>query len=170
MADSSRWVICAGCGKNVNASVTPVYYDAASGCSYCENCRDKVGTAPPRSGAQFRPQPPYRPAPPKKRRTVPSVLRVGFAILFIACAFQDVSDFSTGAFFLIAAAALLLWQFWPSIRQAKTAKYQRELAEKQLEAAKAARAEAAARKRVCPHCGASSAGMVCEYCGMSLDP
>ena len=46
----------------------------------------------------------------------------------------------------------------------------RELAEKQLEAAKAARAEAAARKRVCPHCGASSAGMVCEYCGMSLDP
>ena len=173
MAESSRWVICAGCGRNVNASETPVYFDAASGLSYCENCRDKVGTAQPRSSAQFQPQPQpqpqYRSAPPKKRRTVGSVLRIGFAILFIACALQDLRDFSTNAFFLIGAAVLLLWQFWPNIRQAKAAKAQRALAEQQREDARQAKAAEAARKRVCPHCGASSPGVVCEYCGMSLD-
>ena len=169
MANTSRWVICAGCGRNVNASETPVYYDAASGCSYCENCKDKVGKTPARSGAQFQPQPQAQYRQPKKRRTVGSVLRIGFAILFIACGLQDLTDFSTNAFFFIGAAALLLWQFWPNIRQAKDAKVRRELAAKQQEEARLAREAAASRKRVCPHCGASSAGTVCEYCGMAMD-
>lgn len=172
MANTSRWVICAGCGRNVNASETPVYYDAASGCSYCENCKDKVGTAPARSGAKFQPQPQVQPQyrQPKKRRIVGSVLRIGFAILFIACGIDSIGeDSSLVLIFLLGAAALLLWQFWPNVRQAKDAKYRRELAAKQQEEARLAREAAAARKRVCPHCGASSAGTVCEYCGMAMD-
>jgi len=144
MSDSARWVVCAGCGRQVNAAQTPVYYDFESGKNLCQDCYQGSGR---RTG---------------KRRRWASALRIIFGVVFVMVFFDQIGTDATTAFTGLAfGAALLIWQFWPWIKKA------RNRSRRQAEVKKAAEAEAE-KVKVCPHCGAPGSGSTCTYCGMPL--
>jgi len=144
MSNSARWVVCAGCGRQMNAAQTPVFYDFESGKSLCQACHQGSGRKT------------------IKRRKWASVLRIAFGVLFFMVFFDEIgSDPSTAFTSLIFGAALLIWQFWPWIKKAFAKSRQ------QAEVKRAVAAEAE-KVKVCPHCGAPGTGSTCTYCGMPL--
>ncbi|MBR4691249.1 MAG: hypothetical protein IKP17_00655 [Oscillospiraceae bacterium] len=147
MSEEKRYIVCAGCGRQVDPAQTPVYYDFNSGKNYCESCHS--------GGA----------APVKRRRPWASALRIIFGALFVIIGFDFIKDGdgSTAAFSLVVGLVLLLWQFWPQLKRL-VARSRRDAAVRRNDAAAAARE--AERVKICPHCGGSGTGKTCPYCGM----
>ncbi|MBP3758293.1 MAG: hypothetical protein J6I83_00435 [Firmicutes bacterium] len=103
----------------------------------------------------------------KKPKTGATVAKVIFGLLFfdVALAPDPEFDAASRGVGIILGAALLIWAYvpyrlWKKHRQEVMAEIERE--EKEIDSLKEA-----LRKRPwkCPHCGASTIGDVCEYCG-----
>ncbi len=154
-----NYVTCAGCGRSFDPAGERNLYDRATRSYTCSICLARSAVPA---------------APVKRRGKVGTVLRIAFGVLFLITAFSSLSDGdSVWLTCLIIGAALLLWQFWPPIILLIRGKKARAAAQKQAEElrqrAEEERARELNRQWVCPHCGATTSGMVCEYCGMSRD-
>ncbi len=158
MADNL--VTCKVCGRRFDPTKERNLYDQGDHSYTCTFCL----SGSPASGLPAR----------KPRGKTGTILRIVFGVMFILAAFgaTDEGD-STWITCLVIGAALLIWQFWPSITDLIRGKKNREAARKQAEAVlqrqEEARLRELNRKRECPHCGATTSGPVCEYCGMSLE-
>lgn len=151
-------VICNNCGREFDPTCERSVYDQPSQSYICSRCLV-------RPEAQTRKKP---------RSKAGNALRIIFGILFILTAFNSIGDGDgTWLTCLVIGAALLLWQFWPRLKDLLLRRQTRAAMEKQREELAAREAEARARelarKKECPHCGATSSGKVCEYCGMPLE-
>ena len=152
-------VTCAGCGRRFSPNAERSFYDRAGQCYACSQCLDRAG---------------IRAAGSKPRTKVGTWLRVGFAALSIFTAFSSIED-GDGVWFtcLLIGLALLLWQFWPQLRGLLRQKRNHAAMLKLREGFQAQQAEdrakEAAKPKLCPHCGATTTGFTCEYCGMPVE-
>ncbi len=158
MADNL--VTCKVCGRQFDPTKERNLYDQSDHSYTCTFCLS--GT--PASGLPAR----------KPRGKTGTVLRIVFGLLFIMTGFNSMKDGDDiWISMLVVGAILLIWQFWPNIIGLIRGKKNREAARKQAEAVRQRQEEARLRelnrKRECPHCGATTSGPVCEYCGMSLE-
>ena len=152
-------VTCGTCGRVFSPKAERNLYDRTSRCYVCSQCLSRTSI---KSAA-------YKP-----RGKVGSVLRIGFGALFILTAFSSIGD-GDGVWLtcLIIGLGLLLWQFWPRLWGAVLQKRNHAEVLRLLEEYKSHEAERTARelsrKWVCSHCGATTSGRVCEYCGMPAE-
>ena len=158
-------VKCSQCGR--------VFDPVAEHCLHNRNtnaytCADCLGQAPPPRSRSVFPAPASPAASPKKPRSrTGSTLRIIFGILFILAAFNSINDGDNVWFTcFVIGAGLLIWQFWPQIRQLLRKKQTEVQVQREAEAHAAREAH---RQKICSHCGAVGAGTVCEYCGMPFD-
>ena len=145
-------VICNNCGRMFDPTAERSVYDQPSHSYICSQC---LAQGAPASQGK------------KPRGKVGSVLRIVFGLLFIMAAFSEDSD---GADVTVACIviglALLLWQFWPQLKGLFVKKRETAAARRQAEARQVREAQ---KKKVCPHCGAPTTGLTCEYCGMAVE-
>ncbi len=153
-------VKCSVCGRLFDPTKERNLYDQGNHSYTCTFCL----SGSPASGLPQR----------KPRSKTGTVLRLVFGIMFLLAAFGAIDDGDgTWVTCLVIGAALLLWQFWPKIADLIRGKRNRENARKQAEAVRLRAEEDLARelsrKWVCTHCGATTSGAACEYCGMPKD-
>ena len=174
-------VTCSKCGRVFDSVAEHCLLDRNTGDYTCSNCLSHNAAARSRST--------YSPSaaasrqnvfiPPtartgKPRSKVGNVLRIVFGILFVLTAFSSIKDGDdVWLTCLVIGLGLLIWQFWPQLKALFLRKKTREAMLKQQEEFQAREAERrareAARKKICSHCGATTSGFVCEYCGMPLE-
>ena len=152
-------VTCAGCGRVFSPKSERSFYDRADRCYACSQCVDRAGI----KAAVFKP-----------RSKVGTGLRIVFGILFILAAFSgENNEADVTITCLVIGLALLLWQFWPQlwglVRQKQNHTAILKLREDFRVQEEERQAREAARPKLCPHCGATTTGFTCEYCGMSLE-
>lgn len=165
-------VTCSRCGRVFDSVAEHCLLDQKTHTYTCNNCLGHA--AAPRSKSAFTPS--VSPAAPvsKPRSKTGTTLRIVFGVMFIISAFSSISD-GDGVWFtcLCIGLALLIWQFWPQIKALFLRKKTRAALLKQQEEYQARETERlareAAKKKLCPHCGATSTGFTCEYCGMPLE-
>jgi hypothetical protein len=88
--------------------------------------------------------------------------------MFIGVTFGDAGESDPVAFLVVGLAlglAFVAWGLIPWLRIIKEEKRQREEAERLRAEQKAAKEN---EWKLCPNCGATSRGAVCEYCGSRL--
>ena len=97
-----------------------------------------------------------------------TIVKVALGVMFIGVTFGDAGEADPAAFIVVGLAiglGLIAWGLIPWLRIMKEEKRKREEAER-------LRAEQKAEKdrawKLCPNCGATSRGQVCEYCGSRL--
>ena len=159
-------VTCGCCGRVFQPKAERCIYDRTGRCYACSQCLDRANI----KTAVFKP-----------RGKTGTILRIVFGALFILASFSSIGD-GDGTWFtcLIIGLGLLLWQFWPQVsgllRQKRNhaevlrlrEEFQAREAEKKAREAEK-RAREAERPKLCSHCGATSKGFTCEYCGMPLE-
>lgn len=103
-----------------------------------------------------------------------TIAKIAFGVMFLGVSFSDPGETDRTAFLVVGLAiglALIAWGILPWLRAAKEEKQLRLETERRREEARL-RAERKAEKenevRICPNCGATSRGKVCEYCGSKL--
>jgi len=100
----------------------------------------------------------------KTKRAVPGTADMLFKVclgVIIAALCVEGEDLVEALVLLILGLALIAWGVLPYIRMKKL--------EKRIEDLTPAAAQAAiSAVRICPHCGATSRGNYCEYCGSAL--
>ena len=104
-----------------------------------------------------------------------TIAKIAFGVMFIGVCFGDSGDSDPIAFLAVGLSfglAMIAWGLIPWIRIWKEEKRLRLQEERQREEAALLRAEQKAEKenavKVCPNCGATGRGRVCEYCGSKL--
>ena len=150
-------VRCSVCGREFDPTKERNLYDQGRHSYTCTFCLS--GSAA--SGLPVR----------KPRSRTGTILRIVFGSLFVLAAFSAIDDGdSTWVTCLLIGAALFLWQFWPGIaglfQKRRVQEANRRQAEVVRQREEEARARELSRKWECPHCGASTSGRACEYCGM----
>ena len=153
-------VICNNCGREFDPTAERSVYDQASQSYICSRCLARPGTQ----------------TKTKPRTTRGNALRIVFGVLFILSAITSAADgdgSGTWLTCLVIGLGLLIWQFWPQLKALFMRKQLKEALLKQQQEYDAREAERLARekarRKICPHCGATTAGFTCEYCGMPLD-
>ena len=102
-----------------------------------------------------------------------SIAKIAFGALFLAVSFQKPEDGDWLTTFLVSVVvglALIAWGLLPWLQLRKEEKKQRDMLDQLQRDQSRQRQEKLARPKVCPGCGATSGGLVCEYCGTKLDP
>lgn len=107
----------------------------------------------------------------KKPKTGVIIAKVAAGLMFIYIGLAPDPEFEAGArgVSIIIGLAVIAWAMmpyfsWKKKRQAVLEEIDRQ--EKELSELKAALRN---RPRKCPHCGGTTKGSICEYCGSSLD-
>ncbi len=156
-------VKCAECGRVFDPVAEHCLHDRNTNTYTCAKCLGQA--VPPRSRSVFTPPPAQENGKPRSKTG--SRLRIVFGVLFLLAAFNSIGD-GNGSFFtcFVIGAGLLIWQFWPRIRQLLRKKQTEVRVQRQAEALAAREAN---RQKICSHCGAVGSGTACEYCGMPFD-
>ena len=149
-------VTCGSCDRVFSPKAEQNLYDRTSRCYICSQCLSRTNIKSP----TFKP-----------RGKTGTGLRIGFGILFVLSAFSSIGDGDgTWLTCLVIGLALLAWQFWPQlwglVRQKQNHAEVLQLLEDRNTREAQRMAQELSRKWVCSHCGATTAGRVCEYCGM----
>ena len=174
-------VTCSRCGRVFDSVAEHCLLDRNTGTYTCSNCLNHNTAARSRStyspsAAASRQNAFTAPAARtvKPRSKAGNVLRTVFGVLFVLTAISSIKDGDdVWLTCLVIGLGLLIWQFWPQLKALILRKKTREAMLKQQEEFQAReaerRAQEAARKKICSHCGATTSGFVCEYCGMPLE-
>ena len=111
----------------------------------------------------------------KKPSVGGTIAKIAFGVMFIGVCFGDSGNSDPVAFLVVGLTfglAMIAWGLLPWLRIRKEEKRLRLEEERQREEKARLRAEQKAEKenavRVCPNCGATGRGLVCEYCGSVL--
>ena len=111
----------------------------------------------------------------KKPSVGGTIAKIAIGVMFIGVSFGDPGETDRTAFLAVGLTlglALVAWGLFPWLRAWKEEKRLRLEEERQREERALLRAEQKAEKenavRVCPNCGATGRGRVCEYCGSKL--
>ena len=114
--------------------------------------------------------------PENKRPSVGgAIAKIAFGVMFIGVSFGDPGEADRASFLVVSLAlglAMIAWGLLPWLRIWKEEKRLRLEEERRRAEAERLRAEQKAERenavRVCPNCGATSRGRICEYCGSPL--
>ena len=159
-------VVCPSCGKR---------FDSRKGfvCNktmYCQDCGPKIAAD-------------EREARTGMRQTMGAmVAKIAAGVLFIFYGFVPSSDGWSFQYFLTAfaiGAGLIAWGLFPYLKvvlerkeqlnsEIRKIEAQRKLFEAKNRAAADERFRRADAPKICPACGATSRGYICEYCGTKL--
>jgi hypothetical protein len=152
---ANRTVSCGVCGKA---------FDFEHGGHYDEKKRRFICPACGRDGGARR----------IKRPTVGgTVAKVAFGALFLAISIDKPDDGDWLSYFLVSMVvglSLIAWGLLPWLRLRKEEKKQRAMMDQLQQDQIRQRQEKLAQPKLCPACGATSSGLVCEYCGTKLAP
>ena len=148
MSEENRYIVCAGCGRQVDPGKIPVYHDFKTGLNFCETCR-RIDSA--QKG--------------KPRKKWASALRIIFGALFLIVGVDFIKDgdLSSALTSIILGGALLVWQFWPQLKWLVTRNRASAAFKRRSEAARTREEE---RVKVCSSCGGAGTGSTGPYCGM----
>ena len=101
-----------------------------------------------------------------------TIVKIVVGLMFFAVSFNEGQGVSYVIFCLSVAAALIAWGVIPWLRYRKEEKlWQEEKDRQRAEEVRRREEEREARENrvyVCPGCGATGKGKVCEYCGTKL--
>ena len=107
-----------------------------------------------------------------RQTVVGMVLKLLFGALFLAVSCDTSGDWDWAYFFIciIFGGALIRWAVlpWVKARQEQAALFLQDSESQAIEAAEKKKAAPSYAPRVCPGCGATGTGKVCEYCGTRL--
>ncbi len=109
---------------------------------------------------------------PRRPILVLTIVKILFGLIFVAASFNEGQGVGYVIFCLSIAAALIAWGVIPWLRYRKEEKlWQEEKDRQRAEEVRLREEEKKVRENrvyVCPGCGATSKGKVCEYCGTKL--
>ncbi len=107
----------------------------------------------------------------KRPKTGIMIIKIAFGAMFIAIGIAPDPEFEAGAraISIIIGLALIAWAIVPYFSYKRRHKEILEEIEREEEEIRSIRAEMKNKPRKCPHCGATTRGVVCEYCGSALD-
>ena len=146
-------VRCSICGKGFNFDAGGKY-DDKTGRFICPDC---VSEASPSRKQKLRP------------RIGSTITKLIFSFIFIAFSIEEgFADPGNMAFGLAIGLPLLLWAAVPWLLYRKDLQRQEEFEKRLFEEKQRLRREFDEQPRICPGCGATTRGKVCEYCGTKL--
>ena len=166
MGRQSQWVICKVCGRKFDFGKSGGAYD---GNRYlCQSCSNNVVASGSLNGEIV-----YL---PRQKSWFRANWKIFVAAFFLIGGFGSIgTDGRTALISILIGTALLVKQYYPSIRAARQKKTEREAdlkvnaREAELREQEIAFQTKAEEPKRCKSCGAISKGKLCEYCGSLLD-
>ena len=149
----ANMVTCGICGKSFDFD-TGGTYDRSGKRFVCPDCAGIARTSKKREAPEF------------SGKMIAKLIIGG---IFLAFGVSEIpTNMGDFAFGLAIGLPLILWALFPWIRYYSASKNEAELKDRLYEEKIQHKKEQEAKPKICPGCGATSHGQVCEYCGTRL--